>query len=175
MNADARLVFSRRKPSMQMTDAPQVVFFTRKDSSGRIEINSPTSSMLVEQLQPVLESFVKEHATCTLEYIHGDEEYERVTQNYDTLGFSMPSMDKETFFSELSEYGVFPKKCFSLGEANEKRYYIECRLLTKHVFHEDEPQKEMEETPSAEIPDGMLKRPQVMEDLRIEPNNDNEN
>lgn len=137
MQADARLVFSRRKPSMQMVDAPQVIFFTSKDSSGRIEINSPNSSMLIEQLQPVLERFVEEHPSCMLEYIHGDEEFERTTQNYDTLGFLMPAMDKNTFFDELSEFGVFPKKCFSLGEAHEKRYYIECRLLALPMIEED--------------------------------------
>ena len=169
MNADARLVFSRRKPSMQMADAPQVVFFTSKDSSGRIEINSPTSAMLVEQLQPVLESFVKSHPICTLEYIHGDEEFERVTQNYDTLGFSMPTMDKETFFGELSEYGVFPKKCFSLGEANEKRYYIECRLLTKNEIEEEVPKMEAAASmPASESAQEEQNSLHVTEDLRAE-------
>ena len=132
VGADARLVFSRCKPSMQVSEAPETLFFTSKSSTGRIEINSPTTRMLVEQLQPVLEDFVREYPLAKLEYVHGDEEFERVTQEYDTLGFVMPAMEKSTFFDTLSEMGVFPKKCFSLGEANEKRYYVECRLLTEH-------------------------------------------
>ena len=105
--------------------------------------------MLVEQIQPVLEDFVREYPLAKLEYVHGDEEFERVTQEYDTLGFVMPAMEKATFFDELSEMGVFPKKCFSLGEANEKRYYIECRLLTEHeeeVPEEEVPEEENSET-----------------------------
>ena len=142
VGADARLVFSRRKPAVQVTDAPEVLFFTSKSSSGRIEINAPSTKMLIEQLQPVLEDFVREHPLAKLEYIHGDAEFERVTQEYDTLGFLMPAMEKETFFDTLSAMGVLPKKCFSLGEANEKRYYIECRLLSEH---EDEPEEELME------------------------------
>ena len=139
-------MFSRRKPSMQVTEAPEVIFFTSKSSSGRIEINAPSTRMLVEQLQPVLEDFVREYPLAKLEYVHGDEEFERVTQEYDTLGFVMPAMEKETFFDSLSEMGVFPKKCFSLGEANEKRYYVECRLLTEH---EEIPEEE--EAPADEL------------------------
>ena len=138
LGADARLVFSRRKPSMQMTDAPQVVFFSSKDSSGRIEINAPNTTILADLIQPVLERFASEHSSCELDYIHGDEEFERITGGYDALGFLMPPMRKETFFDELSEYGVFPKKCFSLGEAHEKRYYLECRLLTNEVGEVEE-------------------------------------
>ncbi len=152
VGADARLVFSRRKPSQQMTEAPEVIFFTSKSSSGRIEINSPSAKMLVEQLQPVLEDFVREYPLAKLEYVHGDEEFERVTQEYDTLGFVMPAMNKETFFDELSAMGVFPKKCFSLGEANEKRYYIECRLLTEHEEEEELEQQQEQSSSAAEDP-----------------------
>ena len=143
VGADARLVFSRRKPALQVTEAPEVIFFTSKSSSGRIEINAPSTRMLVEQIQPVLEDFVREYPLAKLEYVHGNEEFDRVTQEYDTLGFVMPAMEKATFFDELSEMGVFPKKCFSLGEANEKRYYIECRLLSEHeeeVLEEEDPE-----------------------------------
>ena len=136
VGADARLVFSRRKPSQQLSDAPETVYFTSKSSSGRIEINSPMTKMLIEQLQPVLEDFVREYPLANLEYIHDDQEFESLTENYDTLGFVMPAMDKKTFFEDLSEMGVFPKKCFSLGEANAKRYYIEARLLIEEKLRE---------------------------------------
>ena len=127
---DARLVFSRRKPSMQMSSAPQTVFFTSKDSAGRIEIHNPVHPMVVGEIQPVLEKYAEKN-NCRLEYIHGDEELEELAGEYDTLGFYMPAMEKDTFFDTVIECGVLPKKSFSLGEANEKRYYLECRLLTQ--------------------------------------------
>ncbi|MBQ4288385.1 MAG: DUF1015 domain-containing protein [Clostridia bacterium] len=136
VGADARLVFSRRKPSQQLSEAPETIYFTSKSSSGRIEVNAPMTKMLIEQLQPVLEDFIREYPLATLEYIHDEDEFETLTEEYDTLGFVMPAMDKKTFFDDLSEMGVFPKKCFSLGEANEKRYYIESRLLVEEKDHE---------------------------------------
>lgn len=181
VGADARLVFSRRKPSQQITEAPEVIFFTSKSSAGRIEINSPSAKMLIEQLQPVLEDFVREYPLAKLEYVHGDAEFDRMTQEYDTLGFVMPAMDKRTFFDELAEMGVFPKKCFSLGEANEKRYYVECRLLAEHeeVPEEEEideveelvyePEEE-EEDQIEEVYEEMIRRdrgPQKLKEFKI--------
>ena len=44
-------------------------------------------------------------------------------------GFMMPVLDKSSFFNTIAKYGVLPKKTFSLGEAEEKRYYIEGRKI----------------------------------------------
>ncbi len=128
---DARLVFSRRRPSMQMSSAAETVFFTSKDSSGRIEIHNPAYPLVVGEIQPILEKYVEETGSCRIEYIHGDQELEAMASDYDMLGFYMPAMSKDSFFETVIECGVLPKKCFSLGEANEKRYYLECRLLTQ--------------------------------------------
>ena len=48
---------------------------------------------------------------------------------YDRVGFVLPAMDKEQFFPTLRRVGVLPRKTFSMGEANEKRYYMECRKI----------------------------------------------
>ena len=150
--ADARLVFSRRKPNLQQSDAAQTIFFSSKDSAGRIEIYSPTSSMIVEELQPVLENFIREFPACKLEYVHGDEELEELTRQYDTLGFIMPAMEKDTFFDTLASFGVLPKKSFSLGEAKDKRYYLECRL-NANLPKEEEPEEEAEQAPQNAEPE----------------------
>jgi len=153
---DARLVFSRRRPSMQISSAAQTVFFTSKDSAGRIEIHNPSHPMVVGELQPILEQYTKK-VDCQLEYVHGEQDLENLAAEYDTLGFYMPAMDKDTFFDTVVECGVLPKKCFSLGEANEKRYYLECRLLThveaaeeEAVSEKREAQAEPEETAGAD-------------------------
>ena len=43
------------------------------------------------------------------------------------VGFLLPAPDKSRFFEQVRELGVLPRKTFSMGEANEKRYYMECR------------------------------------------------
>lgn len=163
--ADARLVFSRRKPNLQQSDAAQTIFFSSKDSAGRIEIYSPTSSMIVEELQPVLENFIREFPSCKLEYVHGDEELEELTRQYDTLGFIMPAMEKETFFDTLASFGVLPKKSFSLGEAKDKRYYLECRLIA-NLPKEEEQEEEEEPLQSAEPEEDEFERAEFVSTRR---------
>lgn len=157
--ADARLVFSRRKPILQQSDAAQTIFFSSKDSAGRIEIYSPTSSMIVEELQPVLENFLREFPSCKLEYVHGDEELEGQTRQYDTLGFIMPALEKETFFETLASFGVLPKKSFSLGEAKDKRYYLECRLIARLPKEEEQKSEEAAQAAPEDAKEAVESRP----------------
>ena len=45
------------------------------------------------------------------------------------LGFLLPPMAKSAFFPTVVFDGALPRKTFSMGEANEKRYYLECRKI----------------------------------------------
>jgi len=47
------------------------------------------------------------------------------------IGFLLPAMQKSEFFATVIYDGALPRKTFSMGEANEKRYYLECRSLEK--------------------------------------------
>ena len=86
-------------------------------------------TMPVEGLQRFLDEFVAKHPNCTLDYIHGDEEVKKLSQNPKTIGFLLPALDKSTFFERLVDKGTMPRKTFSLGHATDKRYYMECRKL----------------------------------------------
>ncbi len=63
-----------------------------------------------------------------VDYIHGLDSLINVSRQ-GGIGILMPSLEKKTFFKLVSREGILPKKTFSLGEANEKRYYLECRDL----------------------------------------------
>ena len=56
------------------------------------------------------------------------------------MGFIMPALNKDEFFDMIVKCGVLPKKTFSIGEENQKRYYLECRLLS--VPEEEETEEE---------------------------------
>ena len=45
-------------------------------------------------------------------------------------GFFLPGMQKSDLFKTVILDGVLPRKTFSMGEAREKRYYMECRKIT---------------------------------------------
>ena len=42
----------------------------------------------------------------------------------------LQSIDKSTLFPAINAGGVLPRKTFSIGEANEKRYYMECHKIS---------------------------------------------
>ena len=52
-----------------------------------------------------------------------------VVDNTDGVGIELKPIDKNTFFDYIAKNGPLPRKTFSMGEANEKRYYIECRKI----------------------------------------------
>ncbi|HBF36047.1 MAG TPA: DUF1015 domain-containing protein, partial [Firmicutes bacterium] len=45
------------------------------------------------------------------------------------IGFYLPVMDKSDFFKTVIADGALPRKTFSMGEAEEKRFYMECRKI----------------------------------------------
>lgn len=64
-----------------------------------------------------------------VDYIHGLDSLKKLASEDGALGIIMPSLKKEDFFRSLAEFGSFPRKTFSMGEAREKRYYLEARKL----------------------------------------------
>ena len=50
-------------------------------------------------------------------------------QRDNALGIMPRAFDKAELFSYIRRWGVLPRKTFSMGEANEKRYYLEARRI----------------------------------------------
>ncbi len=74
-----------------------------------------------------ISDFIKKYGG-TVDYIHGDEELTELTA--DGAGVLLPSVEKDDFFRLIKAGGNLPKKTFSMGEGNEKRYYIEAKRIT---------------------------------------------
>lgn len=96
-----------------------------------ITIKAPQNSIeTVEAVQRFIEEQKLEEEHLVVDYIHGDENLkEIVAKTPNSIGLLMPSLNKSEFFSTLAEKKVFPRKAFSIGEAEEKRYYIEARRI----------------------------------------------
>ena len=64
-----------------------------------------------------------------MDYIHGEEEARRLAAE-GAVSILLAAMDKSQLFPTVLLEGALPRKTFSMGEAREKRYYLECRRLT---------------------------------------------
>lgn len=85
--------------------------------------------LIVELIQDALDDYLKEQKGVMLDYIHGEESVRQLSCKENTLGLLLPVIDKGGFFRLIEEKGVLPRKAFSIGEAVEKRYYLEARKL----------------------------------------------
>lgn len=92
-------------------------------------IESPDPALAVSRLQPVLDEFLENHSGVTIDYIHGSDEVFRLGRNNGAVAILLPPVEKNSFFSTIAGTGPLPRKSFSMGEASEKRYYLECRKL----------------------------------------------
>ena len=53
----------------------------------------------------------------------------RLASQPDTIGFLLPAMDKADLFPAVIHGGSLPRKTFSMGEAHDKRFYLEARRI----------------------------------------------
>ncbi|MBQ6440550.1 MAG: DUF1015 domain-containing protein [Mogibacterium sp.] len=98
---------------------------------GKIVIEEPENKLEVGALQAALDIMVKEEKVCDIDYIHGTAAVEKLSARDGNAGFMLPPMDKFMLFPAVAADGALPRKTFSMGEANEKRYYIESRYIAK--------------------------------------------
>ena len=64
-----------------------------------------------------------------VDYIHGADVTIELGAKKGNLGIILPDVSKENFFSDMLKDGAYPRKTFSIGHANEKRYYMEARRI----------------------------------------------
>ena len=64
-----------------------------------------------------------------IDYIHGEEATCQLSQVNGTIGLILPPVEKNAFFQGIIAGGTLPRKTFSMGHAQEKRYYLEARKI----------------------------------------------
>ncbi|OPZ88994.1 MAG: hypothetical protein BWY74_02908 [Firmicutes bacterium ADurb.Bin419] len=105
--------------------------FCTKEGFGIIEILNPSHNLEVGTLQCFLDDYLKNHPEVKVDYIHGEDVVLKLGTQKDNIGFFLPKMSKHDLFKTVILDGVLPRKTFSMGEADEKRYYLECRKIVK--------------------------------------------
>ena len=95
-----------------------------------INITNRGDRLPVEILQGILDKYLETHGNVEIDYIHGDEALHGLVKETKGCGIFLQSIDKSTLFPAINAGGVLPRKTFSIGEANEKRYYMECHKIS---------------------------------------------
>jgi hypothetical protein len=98
-------------------------------TDGLSVLDTPDPALAVSRLQPALDAFIAENPGVRIDYIHGSEEVFRLGREKDAVAILLPPVEKDSFFTTIASGGPLPRKSFSMGEASEKRFYLECRAL----------------------------------------------
>lgn len=93
-------------------------------------VDSPWA-LPVATLQNFLDDFLEKNPKSHIDYIHGADVVRELSQDARNMGFLLPDPAKEDLFRGVILDGVLPRKTFSMGEAQEKRYYMEARKIVK--------------------------------------------
>jgi len=99
--------------------------------SKTIYIKEPQFELAVGSLQNFLDHYIKNHAEAEIDYIHGDDVTIDLSKKENSVGFILSSMEKGDLFKSVRADGALPRKTFSMGEAFEKRFYLECRKISR--------------------------------------------
>ena len=94
-----------------------------------VEIAEPPATLAVGSLQPFIDTFVTDGGAAQIDYVHGDEVLERQATLADHAGFHLPTVSKRELLRRVVHEGPLPRKTFSMGEAHEKRFYVETRRI----------------------------------------------
>ena len=81
----------------------------------------------VRKVQPFLDETLD--SSVQVDYIHGAQALEKLAAQPGCRGIALKAIAKETLFPSLKGGKTLPRKAFSMGEAQEKRYYMEAREI----------------------------------------------
>lgn len=114
-----------KKQGMSLATGDDIVFV----GHGGYTLQNANGMLPIAVLQNFLDDYLAAHGEASIDYIHGDDTVRELAAAPDALGILLTGIPKDGFFDGIRAGGHFPRKTFSMGEAHEKRYYMECRKI----------------------------------------------
>lgn len=104
--------------------------YMTQDTTGVLRVQKPAWSIPLATLQAFLDDYLYTHSEARIDYIHGEDVVKDLGSKPENMGFILPDIEKNDLFRGVVIDGVLPRKTFSMGEAHEKRYYMEAKKIT---------------------------------------------
>lgn len=129
-NVDCEKLISEMNSALEITDAPseQIFEYCCGGISTIANIGKTSSNLTVGSLQNFLDRFIAENGG-KIDYIHGSDSVKALAEEHSGIAFILPDMDKSELFPTVIKDGALPRKTFSMGHADDKRFYIEARSI----------------------------------------------
>ena len=111
-------------------ESDQYVIISCNGTEKKMYINKKSSNLSVGSLQNFLDGYIKSNGG-KIDYIHGTDTVKNLAEKHNGIAFILPDMDKSQLFPTVIKDGALPRKTFSMGHAEDKRFYIEARKITE--------------------------------------------
>lgn len=96
------------------------------------EITNPTANLTVGSVQNFIDDYISRKGG-RVDYIHGDDVVRELSNSSDTCGIILDAMDKNDLYKTVILDGALPRKTFSMGDACDKRFYNEARIINNNM------------------------------------------
>ncbi|MFT4296905.1 MAG: DUF1015 domain-containing protein [Micropruina sp.] len=127
-----RVAVATPAEALALIDDPQVQAFGYLDAAGSAvyRLREPRGSLAAATLQRTIDELLAD-GLAEVDYIHGADVTAELGRTPGNLGLLLPGLSKDSFFASIVADGALPRKTFSLGEASDKRYYLESRHIAR--------------------------------------------
>ena len=115
--------------SLQGEMPAQQADYVGQGMAGTVCFAHPTRQLTVGTLQDFLDLYLASHPDAAVDYIHGEGSVRSLVDRPDAIGFLFDGMGKDQLFRTVIYDGALPRKTFSMGHAEDKRYYLEARVI----------------------------------------------
>ncbi|HWQ50467.1 MAG TPA: DUF1015 domain-containing protein [Terriglobales bacterium] len=113
-------------PALAFEPIHRVLFSVDKAA---FDLCDPENLPPLQQLQPALDKWLAAHPKASIDYIHGEKEARELGEEPGNIALILPEFDKSTLFEIVRKDGALVRKSFSMGEAPDKRHYLEAKLI----------------------------------------------
>lgn len=125
------LAESNAKAQALKAEGRHLIPFVAGAECGLFVIEPPPFHLEVATLQTFLDHFLTQNSAARIDYIHGETTVSALGGKAGNVGFYLPAISKYDFFKTIILDGALPRKTFSMGDADEKRFYLECRRIVR--------------------------------------------
>jgi hypothetical protein len=94
-----------------------------------VQLTDPPMALAVATVQSFVDHLLARHGAADVDYVHGDDVLARLAQQPGAAGLHIGTVSKSELLARVMHDGPLPRKTFSMGEADEKRFYVEARRI----------------------------------------------
>ena len=130
VNPDAvKAAMKEYYPQLSDTDnGGQKIVITNQGEESVVYINDAPCNLAVGTFQKFMDDYLEKNGG-EIDYIHGADVVRNLTKPENTIGFIFDAMEKNDLFTTVIKDGALPRKTFSMGEAYDKRFYLEAKRI----------------------------------------------